>query len=553
MKETFNIAQFVQTKMNTYKELTPINRSNTYRGQKIKLVSISMFFLVLIMYCQQILAQAAGGLEIVNITKNTVIFSDDFESGTIGGAPEASDPKVGIWDWNNTPVAEIGGLENSKKMIAAQGSQYLKIARMSSRVKLTAVGDDDAAIESEEGDMIEIRFSFFYESGYASIYPGSIDGDSAQITFFPGGEVRIYGGADVGWNVLDQTYNEGDWNQVVIQYINDSGEHSISVNGAEFETYEGVSSEDNGSGGYVDGFRLQGDGGGTVFFVDAMEVINTTKNWIIFSDDFESGIVGETPGMDNPDMGTWDWNGLSIAEIAGTKDTEKMTAAEGSQYVKIARLTGRPKLTAIGDLNASDAGEEGDTVEIRFSFFFKSGFASIYPRSGDGDSAQITFFPDGEVRIYGGGDVGWNILDQSYTENQWNQVLILYINGSGEYSISVNGAELETYEGVSSEDNGRGGDLDGLRFQGDGDGTVFFLDGIPEVKQEPIKLNFVSFGGVAFNAIEGKEYEIQVSQDLKLWNKLGEIKDTSGDVEFIDPRQPLIPFIRNFYRVKLLN
>jgi hypothetical protein len=324
----------------------------------------------------------------------------------------------------------------------------------------------------------------------------------------------------------------------------------MSVNGAEFETYEGVSSEDNGSGGYVDGFRLQGDGGGTVFFVDAVEVVNATKNRVIFSDNLESGIVGETPGMDNPDVGTWDWNGLSIAEIVGAPDTEEMTATEGSQYLRIARLTGRPKLTAIGDLDARDAGEEGDTVEIRFSVYFESGFASIYPRSGDGDSAQITFFPEGEIRIYGGGDVGWNILDQTYNEDKWNHVLIQYINGSGEYSMSVNGAEFETYESVSSEDNGMGGNLDGLRFQGDGDGTVFYLDGIPGVEQEAIKLNYVSFGGVAFNATEGKEYEIQVSHDLKQWSKLGEIKDTSGDVEFIDPRQPLVPFKRNFYRVK---
>ena len=232
--------------------------------------TIAVFLLMSIMPLQ-ILAQVSGSLEIVNVTKDTVIFSDDFESGTIGEAPEADDPKVGTWNWNDTPVTEIRGLENTKKMIAAEGSHFLKVARMSSRVMLTAVGDDDAAIESEEGDTVEIRFSFFYESGYASIYPGSIDGDSAQITFFPGGEVRIYGGADVGWNILDQTYNEGDWNQVIIQYINDSGEHSISVNGAEFETYEGVSSQDNGSGGYVDGFRLQGDGGGTVFYVDAMK------------------------------------------------------------------------------------------------------------------------------------------------------------------------------------------------------------------------------------------------------------------------------------------
>ena len=245
------------------------------------IITIIAVFLLLSLIPQQILAQVSGSLEIVNVTKDTVIFSDDFESGTTGEAPEADDPKVGTWNWNDTPVTEIRGLENTKKMIAAEGSQYLKVARMSSRVKLTAVGDDDAAIEGEEGDTVEIRFSFFYESGYASIYPGSIDGDSAQITFFPGGEVRIYGGADVGWNILDQTYNEGDWNQVVIQYINDSGEHSMSVNGAEFETYEGVSSEDNGSGGYVDGFRLQGDGGGTVFFVDAVEVVNATKNRVI--------------------------------------------------------------------------------------------------------------------------------------------------------------------------------------------------------------------------------------------------------------------------------
>ncbi|HIC13863.1 MAG TPA: hypothetical protein EYO83_01860, partial [Gemmatimonadetes bacterium] len=323
---------------------------------------------------------------------------------------------------------------------------------MTGRPKLTAIGNLDAADAGEEGDTVEIRFSLYFESGYASIYPRSGDGDSAQITFFPDGEVRIYGGGDVGWNILDQTYNEGEWNQVIIQYVNGSGEYSISVNGAEFETYEGVSSEDNGSGGYVDGFRLQGDGGGTVFFVDAVEVVNATKNRVIFSDNLESGIVGETPGMDNPDVGTWDWNGLSIAEIVGAPDTEEMTATEGSQYLRIARLTGRPKLTAIGDLDARDAGEEGDTVEIRFSVYFESGFASIYPRSGDGDSAQITFFPEGEIRIYGGGDVGWNILDQTYNEDKWNHVLIQYINGSGEYSMSVNGAEFETYESVSSED-----------------------------------------------------------------------------------------------------
>ena len=69
----------------------------------------------------------------------------------------------------------------------------------------------------------------------------------------------------MGLNILDQTYNEGEWNEVVIKYINNTVEHSISVNGADFEAYEGVPSEDNEMGGDLDGVRLQGDGDGTFF------------------------------------------------------------------------------------------------------------------------------------------------------------------------------------------------------------------------------------------------------------------------------------------------
>ena len=33
----------------------------------------------------------------------------------------------------------------------------------------------------------------------------------------------------MGLNILDQTYNEGEWNEVVIKYINNTVEHSISL------------------------------------------------------------------------------------------------------------------------------------------------------------------------------------------------------------------------------------------------------------------------------------------------------------------------------------
>ena len=63
------------------------------------------------MFFQHVFTQAPGCLEIVNTTKNIVIFSDDFESAIIGEVPEANDPKIGIWDWNKTPIVEICGLK----------------------------------------------------------------------------------------------------------------------------------------------------------------------------------------------------------------------------------------------------------------------------------------------------------------------------------------------------------------------------------------------------------------------------------------------------------
>ena len=158
---------------------------------KIITMPLSLCFLLLI--------QSSGyALEIVNVSKSTIIFSDNFESGVIGEATASEDPQVGTWIWNEVAINEIMGQGDSEEMAAAEGSHYLKVARMPDRVKLTAIGDPDAAAASEEGDTIEIRFSFYHESGYASIYPRSGDGDSAQITFFPGAEVRIYGGGAVG-------------------------------------------------------------------------------------------------------------------------------------------------------------------------------------------------------------------------------------------------------------------------------------------------------------------------------------------------------------------
>jgi len=58
--------------------------------------------------------------------------------------------------------------------------------------------------------------------------------------------------------------------------------------------------------------------------------------------------------------------------------------------------------------------------------------------------------------------------------------------------------------------------------------------------------------GFSFTAKDGMSYVIEVTQDFKQWGELETIKGTGKLVKFTDPRQPLLPFKRNFYRVKVV-
>ena len=56
--------------------------------------------------------------------------------------------------------------------------------------------------------------------------------------------------------------------------------------------------------------------------------------------------------------------------------------------------------------------------------------------------------------------------------------------------------------------------------------------------------------GFSFTAKDAKTYVVEVTQDFKQWGELETIEGTGKQVKFNDPRQPLVPFKRNFYRVK---
>ena len=57
---------------------------------------------------------------------------------------------------------------------------------------------------------------------------------------------------------------------------------------------------------------------------------------------------------------------------------------------------------------------------------------------------------------------------------------------------------------------------------------------------------------ISFESKSGATYEIEVTHDLKQWGKIGKVKGTGSSVKFTDHRLPIVPFERNYFRVKLV-
>jgi hypothetical protein len=79
---------------------------------------------------------------------------------------------------------------------------------------------------------------------------------------------------------------------------------------------------------------------------------------------------------------------------------------------------------------------------------------------------------------------------------------------------------------------------------------------LPVIILEELKINTFrkidSPFTISFESNSGLSYIIEVSHNLKQWGGLGEVKGTGSSVKFTDPRLPIVPFKRNYFRVKLV-
>ena len=83
-----------------------------------------------------------------------------------------------------------------------------------------------------------------------------------------------------------------------------------------------------------------------------------------------------------------------------------------------------------------------------------------------------------------------------------------------------------------------------------GTGETSELESGDNVGVRIVEITNVPFG-FSFTAEQGKSYVVEVTQDLKQWGELEAYKGDGKPLKFIDPRLPIVPFKRNFYRIRL--
>jgi hypothetical protein len=87
------------------------------------------------------------------------------------------------------------------------------------------------------------------------------------------------------------------------------------------------------------------------------------------------------------------------------------------------------------------------------------------------------------------------------------------------------------------------------------------FEGLPVIIQEKIEINTFSKSAAPFSlnfeSKSGSTYMIEATQGLRQrgkwrWRWIGKVQGTGSSVKFTDPRLPIVPFERNYFRVKLV-
>lgn len=200
------------------------------------------------------------------------MWSDNFETGTVGSAPLATEPQTGSYAAPVTGDVTIVDVA-SAGFAAYEGANFMKVDRAASVGSIVA---NVATGSSTNNADIELTLPFYVSRGINTVRflkdttIGSIVG---QLGFYGTGQSTKTAGAVAWFNgqtaqVVDltQTFNPNAWNVLVVTHKNGTNTWSISINGQTAETETGNTT--NGTQNTT-GFAIMGSANNSTIYVDA--------------------------------------------------------------------------------------------------------------------------------------------------------------------------------------------------------------------------------------------------------------------------------------------
>ena len=138
------------------------------------------------------------------------------------------------------------------------------------------------------------------------------------------------------------------------------------------------------------------------------------------------------------------------------------------------------------------------------------------------------------------------IIGMSVTSIGWNA--FVYCNSLESITFRGNAPTRHTFSGVS--------DFAKIFINPGATGFGETFGGLPVLILKKLKINTFSKSDspftISFESKAGATYVIEVTHDLKQWSEIAEVQGTGSSVKFADPRLPVVPFKRNYFRFKLV-
>jgi hypothetical protein len=204
---------------------------------------------------------------------------------------------------------------------------------------------------------------------------------------------------------------------------------------------------------------------------------NSDTSVAIFSDDFESSMVGQLPA--SPWQGGLYGGGASSVLATCDLTSEGFAAYQGNKFAKLYRPDESGGVYLFG-YDATGAANSTSDAHIVFQGAFRvdGNESSLYATTGPSGTplAEFGLFGNGDVTIVTPDGQDWGMLTQKANAEQWNTLVITHTNGVDSFGVSVNGAAFEYRQGFAGM---LGYAWDGICMQSDNRNSTGYWDAIP--------------------------------------------------------------------------